>query len=506
MDALPSKAPLMRRVQALTAEFVGTFLLVMTISLSAQAGNPPSYPTQHLAIGLTLGSMIYALDHISGAHFNPAVTLGALLNQKIDILSAFFYVIVQVAGGVTGALTALAIASSGNIKPFNPQGTAPWGATGSAFAVEFLFTLALCLVMQNAALEKNGREPNSYFGLAVSFTVLAGARAVGPISGGCFNPAVGTALDIASMLTPGGPSFGNIASIWIYWVAPCLGAVAASLLKMYMNLPSHAEAEGLPLVVPATEAVGTFFVVLTAALTGDGMAVGAMVLAMVYMGDHVCGADYNPAITLGVALRMAIPLAETWKVAVTMAAQFGGAMLAAFIAYQVSGTVTYPAADGVKGVAGAAVFEALWTGLLVYVVCAVMTPTTSGEGGGDDGAAGPGGDMERKGHSRSFQGLAIGFVVTGGIYCATATGGGSGGVFNPALGSAIVTMDWAYDGRSPAQLWVYFVGPFGGSLLGAGLFKLLHWGRDPLVALTVDGSAGLQGGDGYADLEPSYYM
>jgi aquaporin Z len=171
--------------QALTAEFVGTFLLVMTISLSAQAGNPPSYPQQYLAIGLTLGAMIYALDHISGAHFNPAVTLGALLNQRIDALSATLYVVVQVAGGVCGALTALGIASPGNIKPFTPTGSSPWGTTGSAFAVEFLYTLALVLVMQNAALEKNAREPNSYFGLAVSFTVLAGARAVGPISGGC---------------------------------------------------------------------------------------------------------------------------------------------------------------------------------------------------------------------------------------------------------------------------------------------------------------------------------
>jgi glycerol uptake facilitator-like aquaporin len=253
-----------------------------------------------------------------------------------------------------------------------------------------------------------------------------------------FNPAVGTALDVASLLTPNGPSGGAIFSnVWIYWVAPCLGAVGASLLKMYMNLPSHAEAEGLPSVVPVTEAVGTFFIVLTAALTGDGFAVGAMVLAMVYMGDHVCGADYNPAITLGVALRMAIPLAETWKVAATMAAQFGGAMLAAWVGYQVSGTVTYPAADGVRGLAGAAVFEALWSGLLVYVVCAVMTPTSAGGDGGpvdETGAplGGAGGGQERKGHSRSFQGLAIGFVIIGGIYCATATGGGSGGVVSGA--------------------------------------------------------------------------
>lgn len=76
-------------------------------------------------------------------------------------------------------------------------------------------------------------------------------------------------------------------------------------------------------------------------------------------------------------------------------------------------------------------------------------------------------------------------------------------------------MDYVYDGKSPSGVWVYFVGPFGGSLLGAGLFKLLHWGRDPLVALAAleggvgaDGGVGmLLGGDGgYGELEPSYYM
>lgn len=282
-------------LQALLSEFVGTFFLVMAISLSAQSGDPPSFPTQHLAIGLSLGALIFALDHVSGAHFNPAVTLGALLNSRIDALTAALYVCAQVAGGTAGALTALGISSSGNIKPFAPpSSSAPWGATGSAFAVEFLFTLAVCLVMQNAAMEKNAREPNSYFGLSVAFTVLAGARAVGPISGGCFNPAVGTALDIASLLSPRQPADGSISFIWLYWIAPCLGAVAASGLKMYMNLPSHADAQGLPFVVPATEAVGTFFIVLTAALTGDGFAIGAMVLAMVYMGDHGgCGVAWR---------------------------------------------------------------------------------------------------------------------------------------------------------------------------------------------------------------------
>jgi glycerol uptake facilitator-like aquaporin len=289
---------------------------------------------------------------------------------------------------------------------------------------------------------------------------------VSGISGGCFNPAVGTGLDLASLLVSG----GTMQYVWIYWLAPCLGAVFASAIKIYMNLPSHAESEGLPLVVPATEALGTFLLVFTAALTGEGIAIGAVLLALVYMGDHVCGADYNPAVTLGVALRMTVPRREWWKVLVTILAQFLGGFLGALSAYGVNGAVLYPAANGTKGIYGATAFEALWTGLLVYVVCAVMTPI-----GNENERE----DNERRGHSRSYQGLAIGFVVAGGIYCGTATGGGSGGVFNPALGTAIVIVNYIFDGGSCSDLWIYYAGPFMGSLLGAGLFALLHLHRDP---------------------------
>ena len=202
----------------------------------------------------------------------------------------------------------------------------------------------------------------------------------------------------------------------------------------------------------------------------------------------MCGADYNPAVTLGVALRMGVPLREYWKVLLTFAAQFAGAFAAAFIAYEVSGGVNYPSDDGVHGVIGAFVFEMIWTALLVYVVCAVMTPTQ----GEEETLA-----EERKGHSRSFQGLAIGFVVTGGIYCGTKTGGASGGVFNPAVGAAIMTLNWAALGKSATSMWVYFAGPFAGSIIGAGIFTLLHYHADPIM-----------GGDGYGgfqELEPSFY-
>jgi aquaporin Z len=467
-NTLPPPLP---RAQALLCEFVGTMLLVLTIALSSPALGPTPTPQalalgqlrQCIAVGTLLGGMIYAFDHVSGAFFNPAVTLGAMLNRRVTPGMTLLFTIVQTLGGMAGGLLAAAIKGPNNLQPFQAPSTVP------ALAVEALYTFALCLVMQNAALEKNSREPNSYFGLAVAFTVLAGATAVPGISGGCFNPAVGTGLNFASLLG----ATGTMQNVWIYWVAPAVGAVLATVVKIYMNLPSHQEAEGLPLVVPLTEAIGTFFIVLTAALTGEGLAVGAMLLAMVYMGDHVCGADYNPAVTLGVAIRMAVPLREYWKVGVTLLAQFAGAFLAALTAYGVNKSVQYPAQSVSRGVVGATVFEAIWTALLVYVVCAVMTPTH----GEEDAAV----MEERKGHSRSYQGLAIGFVVAAGIYCASVSGSNSGGVFNPALGTAIMTVDTAFSGKSAADMWIYWVGPFAGSVLGAGLFTLLHFHRDPMI-------------------------
>jgi len=459
-----------RKVQAILCEFVGTFFLVLTIVLSGGRSNVPGASDHaYIAIGLTIASLIYSFDHIGGANFNPAVTLAFLVTKRMKIGTAILYVIAQVLGGIAGALMGFAIAGASTIQPFTPDPSLTY-PTASAFAVEALYTFALILVQQNAAAEKNAREPNSYFGLAVSFTVLAGARAVGPISGGCFNPAVGTGLDFASLLVTG----GSMNYIWVYCLAPLLGSLAAAFAKVYMNLPSHQDVETLPLVVPITEFIGTYLLVLTASLTGDGLAVGAMLLALVYMGDHVCGADYNPAVTLGVALRMKVPLREYWKILVTIVAQFLGGILAALTAYGVAGNVKFPNPDGTHGVGGALMFETLWTSLLVYVVCAVMTPTHAE----DD----PDINEERKGHSRSFQGLSIGFVVAGGIYAAGQYGGGSGGVFNPALGTGISVIDYAFtNGTSINNLWVYWLAPFLGSFIGSGLFVLLHYHKDPSV-------------------------
>jgi glycerol uptake facilitator-like aquaporin len=204
---------------------------------------------------------------------------------------------------------------------------------------------------------------------------------------------------------------------------------------------------------------------------------------MVYMGDHVCGVDYNPAVTLGAALRWGVPLSEYWKVGITSLAQFAGGITAGYAAYGIAHHVSYPNPDGAAGGGGAVVFEALWTTLLVYVVCAVMTPISSDPKDIRQ--------LERRG-------LAIGFTVAAGIFAAGPGGANSGGVFNPAMGTGIAAADAVDQGVSARHVWIYFLGPFIGSFLGSGLFSLLHSHRDPDPAdydLIDEALQNINGGD-----------
>src|SRR5262249_25543077 len=160
-------------------ELIGTFFLVFTVGMTVIKTGDGVIPP--LAIGSALMVMIYAGGHISGGHYNPAVTLGVWLRGKCDTKDVVPYWIAQVAGGAVAA--GLAIYMHGG------QGKASDPDIPKAFLAEFLFTFALVWVVLNVATSK-GTAGNSNYGLAIGFTVLTGAFAVGGISGGAFNPAV----------------------------------------------------------------------------------------------------------------------------------------------------------------------------------------------------------------------------------------------------------------------------------------------------------------------------
>jgi len=198
-------------------EFIGTFFLVFTVGMSVRSGAPLA----PIAIGSALMVMIFAGGHISGGHFNPAVTLAVTLRGKAEPKDFIPYWVAQFAAGLVAALLVTAIFAG---KPAAPalHGTVP------SLIVEFLFTFALAWVVLNTATAK-GTSGNSFYGLAIGFTVLTGAVAVGGISGGAFNPAVG--LGVFTM------GLEKIQQLGIYVVADLAGGAAAALAFKSVNGP-----------------------------------------------------------------------------------------------------------------------------------------------------------------------------------------------------------------------------------------------------------------------------
>ena len=196
-------------------EFVGTFFLVLTIGLTVLSGTPLA----PLAIGSSLMIMVYMGGHISGGHYNPAVSLAVLLRGKLDPKEFIPYVLFQVGGGL--AASGMVFVILGETFAPSPAETA---STGAALLVETLYTFALCLVVLNVATAK-ATEGNSYYGLAIGFTIVVAAFAGGPVSGGAFNPAVGIGAIVMNGLAGSG-SFGNL---WLYLIGPLTGGVLAAL-------------------------------------------------------------------------------------------------------------------------------------------------------------------------------------------------------------------------------------------------------------------------------------
>ncbi len=194
-------------------EFVGTFFLVLTIGMVViEPGGAGAMAP--LAIGSVLMVMVYAGGHVSGAHYNPAVTLAVLLRGKCTPADAVPYVIAQVAAALVAALL-VPMLKGGAVEV-----TVLEPAVVPALLAEFLFAFALCFVVLNVATAKT-TEGNSYFGLAIGFTVLVGAYAVGAVSGGAFNPAVAIGLGTMGMV--------GWADIWIHLVGDFAGGAVAAL-------------------------------------------------------------------------------------------------------------------------------------------------------------------------------------------------------------------------------------------------------------------------------------
>ena len=205
-------------------EFIGTFFLVLTIGCTVIGGGPGVIPP--LAIGSMLMVMIFATGHISGGHLNPAVTLAVWLRGKCDTSDVPGYL----AGQFLGALAASFVVSI-LVGPDVMAAVHPMVITrvAPAFIAEFLGAFAIAFVVLNVATAK-ANSNNSFYGLAIGFTVVACAFALGGYAGGAFNPAVAVGITVMGL--------NAVSNLWIHLVANLAGgAVAAFTFKAVSNEP-----------------------------------------------------------------------------------------------------------------------------------------------------------------------------------------------------------------------------------------------------------------------------
>lgn len=199
-------------------EFIGTFFLVATIGGTVLKPNDAG-DMAPLAIGSALMVMVFAGGHVSGGHYNPAVTLAVFLRGKCKAVDVIPYIVAQVLGAAAAAVTIVYLKGSPAVEPMTPD-------VPRALVAEFMYTFALCYVMLNVVTSR-GTSGNSFYGLAIGFTVLAGAYSVGAISGGVFNPAVAVGLTMMGK--------SAVANIWIYLAANFAGGAVAALVFRAVN-------------------------------------------------------------------------------------------------------------------------------------------------------------------------------------------------------------------------------------------------------------------------------
>jgi aquaporin Z len=202
----------------LAVEFIGMFLFVFTVGMATESANKSGALLAPLAIGSVLMVLVFAGGHVSGGHYNPAVSTAVFLRGKLKANEYGAYLVTQF---VAAALAGLLVNAVGGKQ--TPGVTA---SIGKMLVVEFLFTFALTYVVLNVATAK-GTEGNSFYGLAIGFVVVIGAISVGWISGAAFNPAIALGATVLGAF--------KWSHLWVYLVADFLGGAAGAGAFLYIQ-------------------------------------------------------------------------------------------------------------------------------------------------------------------------------------------------------------------------------------------------------------------------------
>jgi aquaporin Z len=396
---------------------------------------------------------IYALGGISGANFNPAVSFALAMTSQIGHITCefpwgqfFAYSSVQFVAGVGAALLYTALFA----ETFDLSPGAGFGLINACLC-ELLYTFMLCFVVLNVAASKAAKEAmdsepggNQFYGLAIGFVIVAGAYGAGPVSGGCFNPALALGIDFASVQL----GFG-----WClpYIVCETVGATLAVAMFRLCRPDDFGVRERTLIPRVMAEFLGTFMLVLTvglnvmAASPAAAFSIAASLMCMIYALGDVSGAHFNPAVTVAV---MAVNRIDWKRACWYIFGQLLGGFLAAATYVLIWAGKAFPLAPDPHWIP-IAVAETIFTAVLVFVVLCVAF-------------------AEREDTSKCF-GLAIGSCVTvGGL----AIGKISGGSLNPAVSFGIAM--GASLGGAGNESWVkafcYTTFEVAGAALASGLF------------------------------------
>jgi len=448
----------MVRSHEIVAEFLGTFILAFTIGCNVLSGNGA---WGGVSIGSALMVCIYGLAPVSGANFNPAVSVALGLVSTMGLFDfdfgwrkVFIYSMTQCLAAVMAAFVYTALFFNLDSVSLQPGVSFGWINAGLA---EFFYTFMLCFVVLNVAVSTSARRGlNQFFGLAIGFVIVAGAYGGGVVSGGCFNPAVAFGV-----YTGGNHSPGSLSYFPVYATFEFVGGALAAFLFKQVRPDAFEDGEsGAEMKAKViSEALGTYMLVLTVGLNvlakspSGAFSIAASLMCMIFALGDVSGAHFNPAVTAAI---LGIKKIDAKDAAIYVGAQVIGGILAACTYTGIYQGKSFALGPGKGfGLAEVGAAEIFFTFVLCFVVLSV--------------ACSPSAD---KGKYSEVFGLAIGSCVTVGGF---AIGSISGGSLNPAVSFGIAAGD-AIGGANfggifkEGMLYTVF------ELMGAGAAALAYFG------------------------------